>query len=151
MPKCVFGLHRHERIACTPFSKRGQTSVQKCRFFALFRDTFPTWWKWPPACVQRVLKWWPGVPKGWPGGVRGRSWAASSSTRGVQWVPKGAQMVAKLWPRAPQGCPREPKVFPKVCWTPPGTLQGQILSKNGSKNGAQCDIPVMFLKSLVLD
>ena len=33
MAKCVFGLHRRGRIACPPFSKRGQKMIRFRWFF----------------------------------------------------------------------------------------------------------------------
>ena len=39
MSKSVFGLHRHGRFACTPFSKRGSKSALKTLCFLTFLET----------------------------------------------------------------------------------------------------------------
>jgi hypothetical protein len=74
MPKCVFGLRRHGRIACTPFSKRGQKSASKKWYLRPFwRRVFkmaevaskvcPKGAKRVPRGTKRVPTWRPKVPK----------------------------------------------------------------------------------------
>ena len=59
--KCVFGLHRRERIACATFHKRVQkVTLTKCSFW-LFFGSFPTWAQEGQTGQRRVPK---GVPRG---------------------------------------------------------------------------------------
>ena len=71
--KCLFGLHRRERIACATFQKRLQNVILKKWFFWLFFGSFPTWAQEGQTGQRRVPK---GVPKRSPLGVRGSKMGA---------------------------------------------------------------------------
>ena len=135
MPKCVLGLHRRGRIACPPFSKRGQKSTPiRWSFVAVLETLFqdgrsglqgvskgcqrgapvdPNVSQGSPKRAQRVAKGAQTVPKGRPG-----------VPKGCPKVPMVAQRVFNGWPRAPQRCPREPKGCPRYAQRPRGVKIG---------------------------
>ena len=59
--KCVFGLHRRERIAYATFQKRLQKVILKKWYFWLFFGTFPTWAQEGQTGERRLPK---GFPRG---------------------------------------------------------------------------------------
>ena len=103
MAKCVFGLHRRGRIACPPFSKRGQKMIR-------FR------WFFGPV-VEVASKVCPKGAKGLP------QW--------TQMSVKGAQKEPKGWPREPKGWPREPKGAQRVPKGWPKGLEMELPAENG--------------------
>ena len=108
--KCVFGLHRRDRIACAPFSKRVQKGSHKLRFFVRFRDLAPG-----------VPKWCPRVPNGCPlGGQRppkGSPGSAQCSQTGCQGHRNGrfwcSRVVPKFLPGTLHG-PKDPPAPSKI-------------------------------------
>ena len=97
MAKCVFGLHRRGRIACPPFSKRGQKMISIRWFFVFVLE----------ALFQDGRSGLQGVSKGCQRG-------APVDPNLSQGSPKRAQRVAKGAERAPKGDPSVPKGCPKV-------------------------------------
>ena len=106
MAKCVFGLHRRGRIACPPFSKRGQNMI---RFRWFFGPVVEVASKVCPKCVKGVPQWTQmsvngaqKEPKGWPRESKG----AQRVLKGCPKVPKDAQRVLNGWPMEPKVCPK---------------------------------------------
>ncbi len=106
MPRCVFELHKHARIACTPFSKRGQ-KITDIMFFVFWKHCskmVEVASKVCPKDAKRVPQWTqmsarqcpkgaqrcPGMPKGCSKGGQGHPSGAQGSPKGAQGVPKGA-------------------------------------------------------------
>ena len=116
--QCVFGLHRHDRIACAPFSKRGQRNDHTEWFVFIFLRT----------CSQDGRSGVQGVSKGCltsapedPNVAPAVPNVAHGAAKVAAGVSQGAQREPKAWPRAPTRCPREPKGCP---WCSLGCLLG---------------------------
>ena len=90
MAKSVFGLHRRGRIACPPFSKRGQKMIR-------FR------WFFGPV-VEVASKVCPKGAKGMPQWAQMSVKGAQGSPKVPKWCPKGGQKGAQRCPRMPKGC-----------------------------------------------
>ena len=97
MAKCVFGLHRRGRIACPPFSNRGQRMIRFRWYLGLVvgvaSKVCPKGAKGMPQWTQMSVKGVQKEPKGWP-----------RESKGAQRVPKGCLKGAQRCPRMPKGC-----------------------------------------------